>query len=240
MDAFSNRLLGVVAGLLLGGAAANAADLRVAPVTVEPPAGARTATLTLINDEDRPLKAQIRVMRWTVQDGHDVLTPTTDVAASPPLANLKPKERYLVRIVRTAKTPPAGEESYRVLVDEVPDPSNVKPGTVNLVVRQSIPAFFSDAPQRVAKIDWSLVDDGGKAWLVARNSGNRRLRLADVSLESGGREVYRRPGLVGYVLAGAETRWPIDAALPAGSEIRMKAAADAGTVDVSLGARTGS
>lgn len=231
----SKLLLAGIASSLLA-TTASAADLRVAPVIIEPLPGSKTTTLTLINEEQRPLKAQIRVMRWTMENGREVLAPTQDVIASPPLVTLTPNQHYLVRLVRVAKTPPVGEESYRVLVDEVPDPANFKPGNVNLVLRQSIPAFFSDTPRRTAKVDWNVVREGSQLFLTGTNTGNRRIRLSDLSLNANGEGVYLQPGLVGYVLPGAEMRWPVTltSALPADGKLTMKAMGDTGPLEVSL------
>jgi len=66
-----------------------AASLQVAPVSVEVPAPGAAATLKLRNEGNRPLDAQIRIFQWTQVDGVDTLTPTNDVAASPPLASLR-------------------------------------------------------------------------------------------------------------------------------------------------------
>lgn len=220
-------------------ASAFAADLRAAPVVLETLPGSRTTTFTLINDEDRPLKVQMRVMKWAMVDGQESLTPTTDMVASPPLASLKAKQRYLVRLVRTAKTPPVGEESYRVLVDEIPDPANIKPGSVQLAIRLSIPVFVSDAPRRTAKVTWSVARDGTQTWLVGRNTGDRRLRLSDLDLQAGGKGLYGQPGLVGYVLAGSQMRWAIPATLPADGKVAMKATSDTGPVEVALVAAPG-
>jgi fimbrial chaperone protein len=216
--------------------AAHAADLRVAPVLVDPQPGARTATVTVINQEQQPMKVQIRVMRWSQEDGQDKLVPTKDVVASPPFATLAPGQHYLLRVVRTVKAPPRGEEAYRILFDEVPDPKNLKPGAVNLVVRQSIPAFFSDEPRRVATVDWSVAGEGSRLALVAKNHGSRRLRLSDVALVSHDKPVYQQAGLVGYVLPGDTMRWPLaaDPALATDASLRLKATSDTGALEVSL------
>lgn len=235
MRAFTRLLIVATAGTLLASASL-AADLRVAPATVEPPVGARTATLNVLNGEQQPLKVQIRVMRWTEQDGHAILTPTRDLVASPPFVTLKPSERYVVRLVRVAKAPVQGEESYRVLVDQVPEPHAVQPGTVNFVLRQSIPVFFSDDPRRISKVGWKIVRDGSNLWLVGNNSGNRRLRLSDVTLDNNGTVIYQQAGLVGYVLPGDEMRWPVNpiGTVPANGKVHMKATGDTGPIDVSL------
>lgn len=233
----------VALATILGGmmtAAAHASDLRVAPVIIEPLPGTRTTNFTLINEEARPLRAQVRIMRWSMVDGKEVLTPTSDLVASPPLVALKPKQHYLVRLVRTAKAPPVGEESYRVLVDEVPDPKAVvAPGSVQLVLRLSIPVFISDTPRRTAQVKWSVERDGNGAWLTATNSGNRRLRVSDLSLTSGGNSIYRQSGLVGYVLAGSTTRFPIAGQVPASGQLELKATGDTGPVEAALAAGSG-
>ncbi len=231
-------LLAVTVAALLA-PAAQSADLRAAPVVIEPLPGARTANFTLINEEDHALKVQVRVMRWSMIDGKEVLTPTTDLVASPPLVSLKAKQHYLVRLVRTAKAPPVGEETYRVLVDEVPDPNSIKPGSVQLVLRLSIPVFFSDVPKRLAKVEWNVERNGSTSWLTATNTGNRRLRLVDLSIAAGGHTLYSQAGLVGYVLAGSSTRFAIGAPLPADGKVEMKATAESGPVDVALAARPG-
>jgi fimbrial chaperone protein len=215
---------------------AQAADLRASPVLIDPEPGARTATLTVINEEQTPMKVQIRVEAWSQQNGQNVLVPTKDVVASPPFVALTPGQHYLVRVVRTAKAPPKGEEAYRVLVDEVPDPNSNTPGAVKLIVRQSIPAFFSDEPRRTAIVDWSVAGEGTGIQLVAKNRGTRRLRLSDVTLESNGKSVYHQDGLVGYVLPGTTMHWPIaaDPALAADKSLQLKATSDTGAVEVSL------
>ncbi|MDZ7280768.1 molecular chaperone [Sphingomonas sanguinis] len=216
--------------------ASHASDIRVAPVAIDPLPGARTTSLTLSNAEQRPVRVQVRVMKWTSRDGNDVLTPTSDVVASPPFSTLAPQQQYLIRVVRTAKAAPVGEEAYRVLIDEVPEPTRAQPGTVNLVVRQSIPAFFSDIPRRMPDVEWRIDRSGGGAALVGRNKGNRRLRIADLQLIAGSQQLLARSGLVGYVLAGSELRIPLNpgTTLPNGTDLRMRAVSDGGPIEVSL------
>lgn len=220
----------------MGAGSAQAADLRVLPVMIEPLPGARTSSITLINEEQRPLRVQIRVMRWTQVNGQDRLEPTKDVVVSPPMTTLAAGQHYLVRLVRTAKAAPRHEEAYRLFVDEVPEPGAAAPGTVNLIVRQSVPVFFSDVPQRASIVDWSVRRDGSRLWLVAHNRGDRRLRLSDLAIENHGGVVHQQAGLVGYVLPGATARWPIDAdpALATDRTLHLRGVSDTGRLEVSL------
>lgn len=119
-----------------------AASLRVAPVSLDVPSGTAATTLMVWNTGTSPVRIQVRVFRWTQQGKDDILTPTTDVVASPPIGLLKPGGENLIRIVRVAHSPVAARESYRVLVDQLPDPKGAKPGVVSILVRHAIPLYF--------------------------------------------------------------------------------------------------
>jgi fimbrial chaperone protein len=235
MGSFTKQFVLAVAGLSLP-ASALASDLRIAPASVEAHVGSRTATINVVNGEQRPLKAQIRVMRWTQETGQDKLTPTTDLVASPPFVTLKAGERYVIRLVQVKRGPIQGEESYRVLIDEVPEPHTAAAGTVNFLLRQSVPVFFSDLPRRSPKVGWQMAREGSNVWLVGRNTGNRRIRISDVTIGPSKAALYHQPGLLGYVLPNSEMRWPIGSAgtVSSGGPLPMSAVSDVGPVDVAL------
>lgn len=215
---------------------AHATDLRVAPVMLEPLPGQRSTTLTILNGEDKPVRVQVRVMRWTQVNGEEKLEPTTDVIASPSQTQLQPGQHHLIRVVRTARTPISTEESYRVLVDEAPDPAEARPDAVAMVVRQSIPVFFSDEDHRVSIVDWSVARRGDQTEIVAHNRGARRLRLSDIVVEAHDGPVYEQPGLVGYVLPGATMRFPIDidATNLTDPTLHLRGMSDTGKLEVML------
>src|SRR5699024_82285 len=99
-----------------------------------------------------------------------------------------------------------------------------------------LPVFFSGIPTRTPNVAWSIERSGGAVWLVGRNSGNRRVRISDVTLTGGGSQLYRAEGLVGYVLPGAERRWAIvtSGMLPPDGRVHMTATGDTGPIDVAL------
>lgn len=140
------RRIASLALLALGLAAvpASSASLRVAPVGFELTGGTATSTLQIRNEDQRPVTVQVRVFRWNERGGPQALEPTRDVVASPPLATLAPGTENLVRIVRLKKGPAGPRETYRLIVDEVPDRRPLASGQVQVVVRHSIPVVFSD------------------------------------------------------------------------------------------------
>lgn len=194
--------------IVLASNAPKAASLSVAPISVEVLAPGATTTFTLRNDSERPLDTQIRVFRWTQVDGEEKLVPSTDVVASPPLVSIQPKADYTVRIVRVTKTPVVGEESYRLLVDELPDPARRRNAAVNIVLRYSIPIFFVAGESSEAKLSWTIQPKGGRAYLVAINSGDRRVRISRLQIrDAAGKTVSFGDGLAGYALGRSTMRW---------------------------------
>ena len=123
-----------------------AGSLEVAPVLIDVQAPAAATKLILRNVGATTLNAQVRVYRWTQVDGTDRLTETRDVVASPPLAQIPANGQQLVRIVRVAKQPPEGEESYRLLVDEISQVTRHTGVGVNFSLRYSIPVFLVTPP----------------------------------------------------------------------------------------------
>jgi fimbrial chaperone protein len=217
-------------------AASLAATLQVAPVLVEVPAPGATASLSLKNEGDKPIDAQIRVFRWSQVDGMEKLVPADEVVASPPMVSIQPKANYSVRIVRLIKTPVTAEESYRLAIDELPAGKGDRAATVNLVLRYSIPVFFTAAGAAPAKVTWSLQKRDGKTFLTAKNEGDRRIRLSKLKLQdtSGGTASFGE-GLAGYVLGHSTISWVVPNSsrnFGAGGLSSISALADSGPINV--------
>jgi fimbrial chaperone protein len=196
------------AASLLGTPLAFASTLSVSPVLVQVPAPAKTSSVMLYNQSEAMLPVQLRLFRWVKNAGVDELVPTTDVVASPPAARLKPGSEYTVRIVRVAKTPVEGEESYRLLVDQIPAPSEMNGTNVRFVVRHSIPVFFSEPQVVPPRLSWEAHLADGRLIITARNDGERRVRLSGLTVRSSsGTTRSFGEGLSGYVLGKSTARW---------------------------------
>ncbi|MDK3017346.1 molecular chaperone [Pseudodonghicola sp. IC7] len=214
-----------------------AEGLRVTPVLMQVVAPGAQGTLTLRNTGRRALTVQVRVFRWEQQGGTERLVSTREVVVSPPITQVRPGTEQSVRVVRTVKSRVRREEAYRVLVDEVPDRSRQRSGTVDFATRLSLPVFFVPQGSRPAAVSWSLRRQGGQSYLEARNSGEHRLRLVDLQLQQGGRAIYRKRGLFGYVLAGASMRWPLGTLRAGGGTLKLTAKTDAGNYNATVAAR---
>lgn len=213
---------------------AHAASLRVAPVLLDLKAPQAATSLRIWNDAQRPISVQVRIFRWSQEGGKENFVPATDVVVSPPITKLKGGGENTIRVVRTSKTPVRGEESYRVIVDELPDAADRRSGTVNLVIRHSIPVFFAAADIKAAAPKWSVSRTSGGYKLNVANGGDKRLRISDVVLRAaGGGEVAAQSGLVGYVLGQSTESWfiPAKGGKAGGGTLTISAQSDAGAID---------
>lgn len=223
-------LVAVFSGIFVG--AAFAASLRVAPVVLDLKAPTAASSIRVWNEESRAINVQVRVFRWSQKNGEDVYEATRDVAASPPITTLRPGGENLIRIVRTSKRPVRAEESYRVIVDELPDPSRRKDGTVVLVVRHSIPVFFRQPDAAEANPSWSVKRVRGGYQLTVKNTGTQRLKLSNLVLSDKGRVLAKRNGLVGYVLGNATASWVVPGSgRPSAKSLTISADSEAGRFD---------
>lgn len=218
--------------LLATASASDAASLQVSPVNVEVRAPGAASTITLQNLGDDVIDAQVRVFKWEQRNGKDELVPTTDVVASPPFVKMVGGKNYVVRIVRTTKTPVGGEESYRLLIDQIPK-ANANPGNaVNFAVRYSIPVFFSQASAQPS-LSWAAEVSKGRLSLKARNEGERRVRISALKIVSNsGKTLSFGEGLAGYVLGQSANTWTAGGAkgIAPGSTITIQAMGDNGPI----------
>jgi fimbrial chaperone protein len=212
-----------------------AASLQVAPVSVEVTAPGAASTLKLRNEGTQPLDAQIRVFRWSQVDGVDTLTPADEVVASPPQVSLRSRTDYVVRIVRTSKEPVAKEETYRLLIDELPTRAGPGAATVTIALRYSIPVFFTAPGIAAPKLGWELQQRNNKPMIAVNNNGDRRIRLSKLKFtDSKGGTANFGDGLAGYVLGHSVKTFPVPASAKgfgAGGLASISAQSDVGPID---------
>lgn len=227
------RFIFAVAIVLAAQMSSRAGSLQIEPVLIDVAAPGAASTVSLRNDGATPINAQIRIFRWSQVDGKERLEPTDDVVASPPAVTLAPKANYVARIVRVTKRPISGEESYRVLIDQLPAPTQQRGNAVNLLVRYSIPVFFGASDRRDPAVAWSVAVSGNKVKVTARNDGDRRIWIASLNIRNAkGKTVSFGKGLVGYVLGKSTADWTVPAGgFAADGAVSVNAQSDTGPVD---------
>lgn len=235
----------LISSLLLSSGLAVASGLQVSPISLSLQARESASGLTLSNSGNDKVRAQVRVYQWSQNSEGEQLTPSRGLLASPPMIEIDPGERQLIRIIR-AKAPPQGtgavEDAYRVLVNEVPIKSDNQKTGLQFALSYSLPVFVQ--PVGVTKtspqLQWSthLQPDGKEIKLRVTNRGNGHAQLAGLSFtDTAGKSTVINPCLLGYVLPGATMNWTLNVApsvLTSGGKFKVMMNGTQTTPDVKM------
>lgn len=226
------RLLAAISTACWIGWTAQAQTLAVQPVNVLLAPGQRTATLTVTDEGTESTSIQVRVFDWNQENGKDTLVPSSAVVVSPPIATIGPANKQIVRLI--LRKPPQGhEDTYRILLDQIPPPS--APGVVHIVLRLSIPVFAEPDIRALPRDQFRIERSGDQLYLVGINDGLRHDLIRDIVLSThDGQKWKADPNELPYVLAGATRRWPIAVQGPLplpGSSLQLTARAESGVID---------
>lgn len=229
----------VLIALALACTPAGASGLQVAPISLQLGAQQTADGLWLSNTGDAPLHAQVRVFHWTQDAGGDQLAPSHGLVISPPMLQLAPGARQLVRVIRSGAPAQAREDAYRVVIDELPVDApaasaadapvgaETKRG-LRFVLRYSVPVFLAPAGATppAPQLKGSVVREGAHATLELSNAGGMHAQLGNlIYVDAQGKRSDLVPGLLGYVLAGQTMRWPLEAtqeSLSAGGHLQSR------------------
>ncbi|MGN0920351.1 MAG: molecular chaperone [Cellvibrio sp.] len=174
-------------------------------------------------DLAHPVRIQAKIQRWEQIDNQDVLTDQNELAISPPQIEIAPGVEQLFRIIVKQKNgAQAGEATYRILIDLVPNDSPAAKTTsgLNLAMRYSLPLYVhneANNSQNRAHIDHieSLMSYRLEtpSKLVVTNRSNWSQRLSKVALKNSDQETLGviADGLMGYVLPNSSRRFDITA-----------------------------
>jgi fimbrial chaperone protein len=214
--------------LLLGVALAHAGAIGVSPLNLEITPEHPTRALEITNPSPEPVHVQLRVFAWTGADAQEQYAPNTAVLFSPPMFELEPGGRQVVRL--TTREMGAGEAAYRVIVDQIATQAE---SGVTMPVRLALPLFVRLDGLARGALSWRVRRAPEGLWLVAENVGARHVRLTDLSVETGEGMKPLSRGLAGYVLAGQSRRWR----LPDGVGVprAVQATTDEGALRAALG-----
>lgn len=242
MQAGARWVQGMIGLLLLASLPAEAAtSVLIWPIDPVLEADQKAGALWLENRGTATASLQVRVFAWRQGDYQEQFQAQREIIGSPPVANIPPGQKQLIRLTRTGTSPAGQEQAYRIIIDEIPSslPADAaEKGTaaaIRLQMRYSVPLFvYGDGlwgkpdPENKRNADgvgkpqlsWRPVMVQGKPYVELRNTGPVHARLTDVVMQQGGQAKPLVEGLLGYVLPGASMRWPAPAAANAASVLK--------------------
>ncbi|MGE4410976.1 MAG: molecular chaperone [Sphingobium sp.] len=217
----------VLAALAVTGAPSSlaATPLLIWPVDPEIRQDQGSAALWLENRGDQPAMMQVRIFRWTQQNGEDRHEDQQDILPSPPIMTIPPGAKQMVRLTSPLAARPVGESAYRIIVDEIPTSSGADTqhqggAGIRFQMRYSIPLFVHggqpggkrrtrETDKEDFRLHCTLIDrpDGRRVRIT--NSGANHIRLTNVAFVVKGIDVPLAKGLLGYVLTGSSMSWPL-------------------------------
>lgn len=184
----------------------NAASIRLSPVSIEILNDQSASSISLYNQSNESTDLQVRVFEWRQNAGQDQLIPTDEIAVSPPFLKLQPNDSYNLRVVRINPAPISGEQTYRIIIDELPKPIDNRKADqgINVLLRSSLPLFIVNK-DAITKLTWSIQQEQNTSSLMISNVGNRHallnnLMLVDVTANKS--YAIKVNTVNGYILAG--------------------------------------
>jgi len=212
---------------------AQAGSFSVNPVRVTLSASQTVAAVTVRNEGTEPTVVQLETSSWSQSDGQNVLVPSTEILATPPILTIAPGTSRIIR-VGLRRAPDAQRElTYRLFLREVPPPTPLAQA-LRVALLISMPIFVDPPHKPAPEIHWRAVrTKDGQIRVHARNSGTAHVQLGqlDVALAADGKIVATQ-SMSEYVLPDNDRAWTVVAksAPPAGTLLRISSQTDTGKV----------
>ena len=192
--------------------------------------------LKIKNTHDRKKAVRLRGFAWRDSDDASNLDPSDDLLVMPPIFEVEPGSEQIVRIGLRQPAATETEQTYRILISEVPSELDSSEG-VNFNLEINLPIFIRPEGAKADPV-WSLSDDGERSpALILSNQGNAHIKVLSVALEApdGGSEAVDIGGK-SYLFGGEERRWPLKTTLAElKGPIAVRAQTTAGPLEAVIG-----
>lgn len=171
-----------------------------------------SAILSVDNQGSDELRFHVTSFAWDESEqGEMLLDPTTDLVVFPTLFVLAPGERRQIR-VGTTREAGAAEQTYRVIVEELPSLSADGEQGVLVRTRMSVPVFLEPIRGAYSGRVGSVASAGGGVAVTVVNDGTLHFRARKVLVDgrdASGASVYAGSVDGWYVLAGHDRMFEV-------------------------------
>lgn len=229
----SNQALTGLVIFLLGCINAHAANFAVSPVIAHLTSEKPIAALTIKNQDSAPLMVEAQLFRWRQIDGKEQLTPAPELLATPPIFKIAGSSSQIVRVGMRKPITSDPEESYRLILKEIPP--DKKPGFqgLNVILRISIPLFVSKGPVS-PELRWrAYLGDNGKVWLDVENVGSGHTKIQQIRLQKDGKlaHTFSNPF---YVLRGDRLHQSSELSASKGTQLQLEVETSKGRINTAV------
>jgi fimbrial chaperone protein len=174
-------------------------------------------------------------LAWSQAEGKDVLTPSEDLVVSPPIFKVAAGASQIVRVGVVRRNDGDRELTYRVFLQEVPEPP--APGTqgVSVALRLGLPVFVMPRASTAPQLAWRAVRDAGGVRVTVTNSGNAHAQLIECRVVRENGTVVAEQPLAAYVLPGSTRSWVVKTgSVPSAEKLRLSVQTAGGLVSADI------
>lgn len=180
-----------------------AADFGVSPIRLDFDRNARTAAVTVTNDDPaKTLQVQMEAYEWTQDvDGKDHFEKTEELTFLPRIMSVQPAEQ---RLLRAGIRVPAAEreKAYRLFIEEIPEPrQGGSAAQVAVNVRFAIPVFAKPLKEEAAGEITAAEVAQGKLRVDVKNTGNVHFIIQSIQVKAA--DAFSKEVSGWYLLAGS-------------------------------------
>ena len=229
---------------------AYAGEFGVQPIKVYLSKDTSSVLLSVENESDTELRAQITGFAWgESSDGKMQLTATDDLIFFPTLITMGPHEVRSVRVGLATSAVTPVEKTYRVFVEELPSlQSQLAPAKgAHLTVRTKvgIPIFLEPADATVKAAMNEATFANGKVAVTVANQGSIHVMIDSlkvVAKDAAGHEIFNKSIRGWYVMPSQQRDFAIaipKAACSKAASFEVTADSDAGLLTKSVPANQG-
>ena len=210
-------------GLLMGQNIHAQANFLIWPIYPVIESHEKAVPVWLENVGDDSSMVQIRVFKWTQNNGQDEYENQQEVIASPPIVKIQAASKQMIRLVKSnSNAAESKEHSYRIIIDELPFDmdANKERSQVSFKMRYSLPLFVYgkglgsgrtdesiklNAKNPLAKpiLKWSVVSELNKEYLKIDNIGLMSVRISGFKNNQKEYKSLSGSNTFGYVLANS-------------------------------------
>lgn len=188
-------------------------EWRISPTRVDLDRDNRNGEITVRNDGDEKVNLQVKAVEWTQdQDGKDRYADTSELVFFPKMMSLAKDEEKVIR-TGTRALPVSREKTYRLMVQEIPEPRKTATPTVAIALKFSVPVFVKPLKDETKGELEKLELSHGKLSARVRNTGTSHFRILSVTVTGknrAGEQTFSKSADGWYLLSGISRSYPFE------------------------------
>ena len=192
--------------------AASCATFTVSPVRIQVSSARPNAVFQVTNRDDQPVTLQAHVVTWSFDGQKEVYADSDEVVLNPPIATLPPHQTQFIRLGLRHRVEGPKEQTYRLIIEEVPPPPRPDFSGVQMVLKVSVPLFANPKAATAPRLTWQAVrTNDARVRLMASNGGNAHVQIKSLEVTSADSpDTYLKGAAPVYLLPTQQREWLID------------------------------